>query len=106
MKKSVTQDQPFVFVLDLKPKTEKLLGIKSYVTNIPEEDMSKAEVIAYYKDLWHVEQAFRMSKSDLKNRPTFHHTQEAIKAHVLGCFMALMMGDISRNQNRSITSAG
>ena len=92
MKKSVTQDQPFVFVLDLKPKTEKLLGIKGYVTNVPEEDMSNAEVIAYYKDLWHVEQAFRMSKSDLKTRPIFHHTQEAIKAHVLVCFMALMMG--------------
>ena len=62
------------------------------MTNIPEEDMSNAEVITYYKDLWHVEQAFRMSKSDLKTRPICHHTQEAIKAHVLVCFMALMMG--------------
>ena len=92
VKKSVKKDQPFIFDLDLRAKTEKLLGIKGYVTNIPEEDMSNAEVITYYKDLWHVEQAFRMSKSDLKTRPIFHHTQEAIKAHVLVCFMALMMG--------------
>ena len=92
VKKSVKQDQPFIFDLDLRAKTEKLLGIKGYVTNIPEEDMSNAEVITYYKDLWHVEQAFRMSKSDLKTRPIFHHTQESIKAHVLVCFMALMMG--------------
>ena len=54
--------------------------------------MSRAEVIAYYHDLWHVEQAFRMSKSDLKARPIFHRTQEAIRAHMLVCFMALMMG--------------
>jgi hypothetical protein len=40
-----------------------------------------------------VEQAFGMSKSDLRARPVFHYTQEeAIRAHVLVCFMALMMG--------------
>ena len=54
--------------------------------------MSSADVVAYYRDLWHVEQAFRMSKSDLKARPIFHYTQEAIRAHMLVCFMALMMG--------------
>ena len=32
-----------------------------------------------------------MSKSDLKARPIFHYTQEAIRAHVLICFMALMI---------------
>jgi len=54
--------------------------------------MPCAEIIVYYRDLWHVEQAFRMSKSDLKARPIFHFTQEAIRSHVLVCFMALMMG--------------
>lgn len=33
-----------------------------------------------------------MSKTDLKTRPIFHYQQDAIKAHVLLCFMALMMG--------------
>ena len=32
------------------------------------------------------------SKTDLKTRPIFHHAHDAIKAHVLLCFMALMMG--------------
>lgn len=92
VKKSGGKDKPFVFDTELQAKTEKLLGIKGYVTNIPEEEMSSAEIVAYYRDLWHVEQAFRMSKSDLRARPIFHHTQEAIRAHVLICFMALMMG--------------
>ena len=49
-------------------------------------------MVTFYKDLWHVEQAFGMSKSDQRTRPIFHRTQDAIKAHVLVCFMALMMG--------------
>jgi transposase len=77
---------------DLKAKAEKLLGIKGYVTNIPSETLSNKQVISYYQELWHVEQAFRMSKTDLKTRPIFHYTHDAIKAHVLLCFMALMVG--------------
>ena len=92
VKKSDQQGAPFVFDAELRTKAEKLLGIKGYVTNIPEQEMSNADVVTHYKELWHVEQAFRISKSDLKARPIFHHTQEAIKAHVLVCFMALMVG--------------
>ncbi|ARM30481.1 transposase [Prosthecochloris sp. HL-130-GSB] len=69
-----------------------MLGVKGFVTNIPEATLSSAKVIEYYQDLWHVEQAFRMSKSDLQARPIFHRTQDSIKAHMLVCFMGLMMG--------------
>ena len=33
--------------------------------------MPPAEVISCYHDLWHVEQCFRMSKTDLAARPMF-----------------------------------
>jgi len=92
IKKSKEKDKPFIFDAGLQAKTEKLLGIKGYVTNITEDELSSSELIAYYRDLWHVEQAFRMSKSDLQARPIFHRTQDAIRAHMLICFMALMMG--------------
>jgi hypothetical protein len=39
------------------------------VTNIPVSVMPPAEVISCYHDLWHVEQSFRMSKTDLAARP-------------------------------------
>ncbi len=32
--------------------------------------------------LWHVEQWFRMSETDLRARPIFHHTRDAIEAHL------------------------
>jgi transposase len=72
-------------------KTEQLLGIKGYVTNIPRETMNDREIIEHYRNLWRVEQAFRMTKSDLKARPVFHHVEESIRAHLLICFLALTM---------------
>lgn len=73
-------------------KTKKLLGIKGYYTNLPITVLSNAEVIARYHDLWHVEQSFRMAKSDLVTRPIFHYKKEAVQAHMLICFMALAVG--------------
>ena len=51
--------------------------------------MPAAEVMSSYHDLWHVEQSFRMSKTDLKARPMFHHTRDAIEAHLTIVFAAL-----------------
>jgi transposase len=91
VKKADGQD-PFEFNVELKAKAERLLGIKGYVTNIAQSELSDQDVVDYYHDLWHVEQAFRMSKSDLQARPIFHRTEDTIRSHVLVCFMALMMG--------------
>ena len=51
--------------------------------------MPAAEIISSYHDLWHVEQSFRMSKSDLAARPIFHRTRDAIEAHLTIVFAAL-----------------
>ena len=92
VKKSKSHKDALELNEELKIKTEKLLGIKGYVTNISQETLSNEQVISYYQELWHVEQVFRMSKTDLKTRPIFHYTHDAIKAHVLLCFMGLIMG--------------
>ena len=73
-------------------KTKLLLGMKGYLTNIPAKVLSNKDIITRYHDLWHVEQAFRMAKSDLASRPIFHYKQEAVKSHILICFTALMIG--------------
>ncbi|MEV2226940.1 IS1634 family transposase [Nocardia vinacea] len=70
-------------------RARSLVGLKGYVTNIPTEVMAAGEVIGKYHDLWHVEQSFRMSKTDLKARPMFHHTRDAIEAHLTIVFTAL-----------------
>ncbi len=70
-------------------RARRLAGLKGYVSNIPASVMPAREVIASYHDLWHVEASFRMSKTDLRARPMFHHTREAIEAHLTIVFTAL-----------------
>ncbi|WP_433527717.1 IS1634 family transposase [Nocardia pseudovaccinii] len=70
-------------------RARSLVGLKGYVTNLPVTVMTATEVIGKYHDLWHVEQSFRMSKTDLRARPMFHHTRDAIEAHLTIVFTAL-----------------
>jgi hypothetical protein len=70
-------------------RARSLVGLKGYVTNVAAEHMDAGEVIAKYHELWHVERSFRMSKTDLRARPMFHHTREAIEAHLTIVFTAL-----------------
>jgi transposase len=51
--------------------------------------LSPSEALARYRELWHVEEAFRVAKSSLKTRPIFHWVPHRIRCHVLLCFMAL-----------------
>lgn len=66
-----------------------LIGLKGYVTNIDAAQMSASEVTGKYHELWHVERSFRMSKTDLRARPIFHHVRESIEAHLSIVFTAL-----------------
>lgn len=72
-------------------KRRLLLGIKGYCTDLSEQQLSNQLIICRYHQLWHVEQSFRMSKSDLQARPIYHQKHDAIKAHVLICFVALIV---------------
>ena len=72
-------------------KTEKLLGIKGYYTNLEEKQADNRTVINRYGELYKIEQAFRISKNDLQTRPVFHYKEEPIKLHILICFMALVV---------------
>lgn len=61
-------------------------GLKGYLTNT---DIPASQVYAAYHNLWHVEQAFRISKSKIEIRPMFHFTRRRIEAHICICFVAL-----------------
>lgn len=72
---------------DLIEKTKMLLGIKGYYTNLTDE--TDKAIVDHYHDLWHVEKAFRIAKSDLAMRPVYHFKKLTIEAHILICFVAL-----------------
>ena len=60
-------------------------GLKGYLTNAK---LSKDEILANYQHLWHIEKAFRVSKTDLKIRPIYHRLQRRIEAHICISFAA------------------
>ena len=64
---------------------EKWDGLKGYITN---SSMNKEEILENYKNLWQIEKAFRVAKSELKIRPIFHFKRERIEAHICLNFVA------------------
>lgn len=60
-------------------------GIKAYLTNT---SLPGREVIASYSQLWYIERAFRMNKTDLRIRPVYHRLRNRIEGHICICFTA------------------
>lgn len=60
-------------------------GLKGYVTNT---QLTRKNVISNYGQLWQVEKAFRISKTDLRIRPIYHRIKDRIEAHISICFTA------------------
>ncbi len=60
-------------------------GLKGYVTNT---NLTRNKVIGNYSQLWQVEKAFRISKTDLRIRPIYHRIKDRIEAHICICFTA------------------
>ena len=60
-------------------------GLKGYITNARLKDK---QIIENYKNLWHIERAFRMSKTDLRIRPIYHRLRDRIEAHICISFTA------------------
>lgn len=60
-------------------------GLKGYVTNTK---INKDKVIDSYSQLWNIEKAFRISKTDLRIRPVYHRIKSRIEAHICICFAA------------------
>jgi hypothetical protein len=71
----------------LEAKARSLAGLKGYVTNL--EAPTAEYVMGAYHQLWQIEHSFRMSKSDLRARPIYHHKRDSIEAHLTIVFAAL-----------------
>jgi transposase len=63
-------------------------GFFGVITNVT--SMSPAEIVANYKQLWKVEDAFGEIKGTLKTRPMFHWTDQRIIGHLVLCFLAYL----------------
>ncbi len=107
--KSPTSKVRFLKITDSKKSINEQLidqnkqkaGIKGYVTNL--DKLTPNEIISHYHKLFEVERSFRMSKSDLRARPIFHHKKESIEAHLTVVFAALAIArEVQKNTGLSI----
>jgi len=64
-------------------------GLHGVITNATH--VTSPEVITQYHRLWQIEQAFRITKHDLKVRPVFHWKPDRVKAHIAIAFIAYSM---------------
>jgi transposase len=70
-------------------KEEALDGIYVVRTSEPQERLSPEDAVRTYKNLSHVERAFRSLKGlDLLIRPIWHRTEDHVKAHIFLCLLA------------------
>jgi transposase len=62
-------------------------GLHGVITN-KDNQREVGEILQTYKGLWQIEEAFRITKTDLKVRPIYHWKPSRIKAHISICFIA------------------
>jgi transposase len=68
---------------------EKYDGYYSIVTS--ELKLADTEIRNIYRGLIHIEDTFKLTKSELDTRPIFVYTNEHIEAHFTTCFTALVL---------------
>jgi len=77
--------------LDLEKieEEEKYDGYYAIVTS--ELDKTDEEIIDIYRELWRIEESFKITKSELEARPVHVSRKEHIEAHFLICFISLVL---------------
>ncbi len=80
-----------------KIKAEARLDGK-YLLSTSDPDLSAEDVALGYKNLLEAERGFRDLKSTLELRPVFHRVERRIRAHVLLCWLALLLIRVAERQ--------
>lgn len=77
-----------------KVKEEEKLDGK-YLLRTSDDTLATEDVALGFKQLSEVEAAFRSLKNTLELRPVYHRLEERIRAHVLLCWLALLLVRVS-----------
>ncbi|HEY2669183.1 MAG TPA: IS1634 family transposase [Rugosimonospora sp.] len=71
-------------------KTEQKLDGK-YLLRATDPHLSTQDIALGYKQLYEVERGWRSMKTELDLRPVYHRLEERIRAHVILCWLALLL---------------
>ncbi len=88
-------------VLNLeKIKAEERLDGK-YLLRTSDDTLSAEDTALGYRQLLQIEEAFRTLKTRLELRPIYHRLEERIRAHVMLCWLALLLIRLAENRSGS-----
>lgn len=71
---------------------ERLDGFYAIVTS--EIELSDKEIRDIYRGLWKIEESFKTIKKEFVTRPIYHRLEDRINAHILVCFVSLLISRI------------
>jgi len=80
-----------------KVRAEQRLDGK-FLLSTSDPDLSAEDVALGYKNLLEAERAFRDLKTTLELRPIWHRLERRIRAHVLLCWLALLLARVAERQ--------
>jgi len=69
-----------------------------YLLSSSDDTLSPEDIALGYKQLMEVERAFRTLKTTLDLRPLYHRKEERIRAHVLLCYLSLLLVRIAEHE--------
>ena len=72
-----------------------------FLLSTSDPDLSAEDVALGYKNLLEAERCFRDLKTTLELRPVYHHLERRIRAHVLLCWLALLLARVAERQTGS-----
>jgi len=68
-----------------------------YLLRCSDPALSATEIALGYKQLWQIERGWRDLKQVVDLRPVYHRKEERIRAHVLLCWLALLLIRVAEN---------
>jgi transposase len=69
-----------------------------FLLSTSDPDLSAEDIALGYKNLLEAERAFRDLKTTLELRPVWHRLERRIRAHVLLCWLALLLVRVAERQ--------
>lgn len=85
---------------DLYQKRKKQAGYYALVTSHKNTDAMK--IYSDLRRLWHIEECFRVMKTNLDTRPVYVWTTKRIRGHFLVCYLALVMERLAYYRIRQV----
>lgn len=71
-------------------------GLHGVITN--DKSSCMEELLGRYRQLWIIEESFRINKSTLAMRPIYHFKERRIEAHIVICYLAFALSRYVQHQ--------